>query len=619
MRSPTRRAASWLVGSVVVLVTGAVAWTALAPDGEPSAEPSTTAATSAARPPGSSGSSVSAVSAPSTDVPDSALTTVPGPTTSLARSPVPEVVVGAIGELTSLNAGSTEGRTPVGILAAAQVLPSAFVVDGHGVPVQNPDLLADVQVIPGQPQTVVYRIAETARWSDGTPITCDDFQLAWIAGRGSTGSDGTPLFHNAAPGYEAVSQVSCAGKTASVLFARSNPGWQLLFGSLLPAHVVLASKGLHQVDLARAAQGEPLTLIALSQAWNAAYRLDGALPTVSGGPFVPSELVPGDHLVLTSNPSWWGPRPTLDRIVLRLFPSADAAVQAFAAGDVQVIGTPLPPAAAKAAAAVPGAVVKASGGAVYDHLVFNFGNPLFQDRQVREALASCVPRDRIAAKLAAAGEGTGVRLDDHLVVPFQQRYQPDLTGLPVLDVKEARATLERDGWRRGADGIYVRDGKRFTVRLLRDDSARSAIVSAELRPSCRDAGIDVVDQPVSVAARDAATRSGDFDLVLTQNRTRLSPTGAQAVYGTRAAENLGDYSSAAVDELFIALSGQLGPPAQDETMGRIDALLWADLPTIPLTQPAVWTAVSGRLDGVQPNPTAAGLLWNAATWTVRPA
>lgn len=609
MRSPVRRALSWALASAIVVGGGVAAWQAFAPD-EPGGA-STRPAVTTSRPATTAASDGTTVSAPTS--------TEARPATSRPRSPVPEVDVAAVGELVSLNAGSTAGRTPVGVLASAQVLPSAFVSDAGGVPRQNRDLLASVEVSAGPPQSVVYGIAEAARWSDGTPITCDDFRLAWIAGRGDTGQDGTPLFANAVAGYDAVSQMTCSGPSVTVVFDRPNPAWQLLFSSLVPSHVVLQAKGLQAIDLDRGAQGEPLTLIALAQGWNDAYVVARGMPTVSGGPFVPTELVPGERLVLSRNPTWWGAPPTLDRIVLRLFPDAAGALAALARNEVQVVGTPLSAAEAAQAATVPEARVETQGGAVFDHLVVNFRNPLFQDRQVREALAQCTPRDRIAGRLADLGEGTGIVLDHHLLVPFQTQYRPHPLGPAAFDVAQARATLERDGWRRGGDGVFAREGKRFAFRLLHEDTPRAAEVALAVVNSCGDAGIDVAAEAVPTSERDDRARTGEFDLLLTSNRVRLSPTGAQVMFGTRGSENLGDYSSSAVDALFIGLAGVLDPATQDEVVERIDALLWADLPTLPLTQPAVRIAVRSNLTGVVLNPTVAGLLWNAEVWVVTPA
>src|SRR4051812_48414384 len=135
MRSPARRAVSWVVGGAMVVAGAVVGWQVLKPD-FPEAPASPTTTTTAA---------VAIRGRPTTTSVEST-TTEPAPvTTTGRRSPVPEVDVGAVGELTTLNSASIAGRTSVGVLAAAAVLPSAFVTDPKGEPHRNEALLDDVQ------------------------------------------------------------------------------------------------------------------------------------------------------------------------------------------------------------------------------------------------------------------------------------------------------------------------------------------------------------------------------------------------------------------------------------------------------------------------------------------
>jgi|GEM_PF-2515702 peptide/nickel transport system substrate-binding protein len=602
-RSRVRRAASWLVATGVVVGFAVVGWQYLEPDFADDGVAAPTTVTTSAR-----GGVTSTSGAP-------AATTVPAtnPATTVPRSPVPEVVVGAVGGLTTLNTASVAGRTPVGVLAGAVVLPSAFVTDPSGTPRLNAALLAEVRLSTQPQMTVEYQIAPRAVWSDGAPVRCDDFVLAWIAGRGA-GAGVRSAFASAVSGYDDVGGITCAddGKRVIVAFPRTTPGWELLFAPLLPSHAVLAAAGL--TDLTGARNGDSAALSKLAAAWNDALSLDGGLPALSAGPFQATEWVSGQRLVLTRNPAWWGPEPSLDRVELRLFADDTAAAAALAAGEVQVVATPLGAAGAAAAAAVPGVRLDGAGGAAYDHLVVNFRNPLLQNRAVREALARCVPRDRIALRLAAAGEGTGVLLDSFVRVPFQARYQG--AAAPAFDPAAARRILAAAGWL--GDATVVRNGQPLAIRLLRDDSARSATIAGEIVDGCREAGIAVEDVPVPSGFRDDLVAGGDFDVVLLTGRARLSPVAATTRFATRATDNVGDYSSAVVDELVIGLGQVLDPVAQDALLRRIDAVLWQDVPAVPLTQPAAPVAIGPRVTGAAANPTAAGALWNVDRWSVAP-
>ena len=56
---------------------------------------------------------------------------------------------------------------------------------------------------------------------------------------------------------------------------------------------------------------------------------------VGTGPFVFKEWVPGSHLVLAKNPSYWKPgKPYLDRIIYKIVPDANALLNQLETGDI---------------------------------------------------------------------------------------------------------------------------------------------------------------------------------------------------------------------------------------------------------------------------------------------
>ena len=65
------------------------------------------------------------------------------------------------------------------------VWPQAFIVNNKLQPVLNNQLLESASVTGDSPQTVVYKINPKAVWSDGTPITADDFIYNWQAQSGN--------------------------------------------------------------------------------------------------------------------------------------------------------------------------------------------------------------------------------------------------------------------------------------------------------------------------------------------------------------------------------------------------------------------------------------------------
>lgn len=111
------------------------------------------------------------------------------------------------------------------------VLPSAFI-DGE----RNADLLVAASRLATSPEamTVRYIIAPEAQWSDGTPISGEDFVYLW------RGMRTTPGTINPA-GYDAIAAIrisGASGKTVDVDFRVPVRHWRELFTHLLPAHLL---------------------------------------------------------------------------------------------------------------------------------------------------------------------------------------------------------------------------------------------------------------------------------------------------------------------------------------------------------------------------------------------
>ena len=90
------------------------------------------------------------------------------------------------------------------------VWPQAFIVNNKLQPVMNSQLLESATVTSNSPQTVVYKLNPKAVWSDGTPITADDFIYNWQAQSGNpayTDVGGQPYDDASTAGYSQIESV----------------------------------------------------------------------------------------------------------------------------------------------------------------------------------------------------------------------------------------------------------------------------------------------------------------------------------------------------------------------------------------------------------------------------
>src|SRR4029453_4427167 len=114
------------------------------------------------------------------------------------------------------------------------VYPSVFPTPPDLLPHLDTELMDGAELTAEQPQTVTYRIRGDAVWSDGTPISADDFRYLWEQQNGTI--KGNDVASTA--GYQDIGSVTGSpdGKTVTVRFERPYADWPGLFSDLLPSH-----------------------------------------------------------------------------------------------------------------------------------------------------------------------------------------------------------------------------------------------------------------------------------------------------------------------------------------------------------------------------------------------
>ena len=120
---------------------------------------------------------------------------------------------------------------------------SAFHLHPDFTVKMNDDFLDSAELTSEDPQTVVYKIKQNAVWSDGTPVTADDFIYLWENCNGTNKNNDVV----STTGYDHIESVtgSDSGKTVTIVYKNKFADWKSLFASayILPAHYVEGAAG----------------------------------------------------------------------------------------------------------------------------------------------------------------------------------------------------------------------------------------------------------------------------------------------------------------------------------------------------------------------------------------
>ncbi|MFJ2864749.1 ABC transporter family substrate-binding protein [Kitasatospora sp. NPDC087314] len=458
----------------------------------------------------------------------------------------------------------TDGSESSTISVTKPLLPTFFRSDAAGTQTVNPAYLQDAHAeLRDGRQVVVWTLNPKAHWSDGTPITWRDIEANW---RALNGKD--PAYRpSSSTGFEQVSSVE-RGKDdfqAVMTFDRPFSEWQSMFNGAANAPLLPASR------------------IATPELFNSAY-LD-AIP-VTAGPFKVERLDRAAQTVtLVADPSWWGDKPMLDRIVFHaMLPNAMAA--AFAKGEIDLFNNGPDVTGYQTIKNTKGAAVRRAGGPDFRQLTLNARTPVLSDATVRQAVFQAINRDAVIRSDLNGLDWPAVPLNNHLLVANQNAYRDNSLGLSRYDPAEAARKLDAAGWTLDGD-VRKKDGRELNLRMVVPAGVTQAQnEAASATRMLKDVGIKVTT--VTAAANeffDRYVNRNDFDIAAySLLGTPFPASGTRANFVQNGGTNHVGAGSPAVDTALDRAAAAPDAATASEAINQADGELWKVAGVLPLYQ-----------------------------------
>jgi peptide/nickel transport system substrate-binding protein len=444
-------------------------------------------------------------------------------------------------------------------------------------------------------QTITYKINPAAVWSDGEPITSEDFKYTWE--QIATGKD---IYDQT--GYKDIESVDTSDpKTAIVTMEKPFGGWTQLFGALygiMPSHIL---EGKNRAK-------------AMTDGYD-----------WSGGPWI-GEWNRGSDVTLTPNPNWYGPKPKLAKVIFRFLANTSAEFQAFKNGEVLAIyPQPQLDAIDQITSGIEGAesVYTADTGNI-EALWMNNAKFPFDSLAVRQAFAYSLDRDAIVNRLFG---GLGVtEAVNSLNPPILSEFS-DPSGFEVYtkDLDKVDQLMTGDGWEKNGDGVWAKGGKTATITIkTTTENQRRELTEQIIQEQAEEAGFDVkIKNEDSATLFGESAPQGNFQLALyAQVATSLEPGLCSLMCSENVPSKANDQSGQNWTRTKVA---ELDPPLQtvessQDRAERIAASKQADvimgenmvsLPIDPLPNIGLW---STRITGVAGDNPVLAIFWNLHEW-----
>ncbi|RDD63933.1 peptide ABC transporter substrate-binding protein [Ferruginivarius sediminum] len=437
---------------------------------------------------------------------------------------------------------------------------------------------------------VTYSLHPDATWGDGEPVTSEDVRFTWEVGKHPKSGVAAGEI------YRRIREIEIHDEhTFTVHVDRVTFDYNDFALSILPAHLE------REVFEADPAQYRNRTT----------FDAEPTNPGLYFGPYRMVEVTQGARAVFEPNPTWYGPAPAFDRIVVRVIENTAALEANLLSGSIDMIAGELGLNIDQALA-----LEKRHGeryefiyqpGLVYEHIDFNLDNPILADRKVRHALAYAADRQAITEQLFQGKQ----QVAHSSVSPLDTVHTEDVPKYPYKPDKAAKL-LDEAGWNRMKGGIrHNAKGEPLRLRLMTTAGNRTReLVQQVLQSQWRQAGIDVriKNEPARVFFGETVTKrkyggmamyawlSSPESVPRSSLHSDMIPSEENAWSG----QNIPGFANERMDALIDRTERELDPEKRKKLWAEIQQLYARELPVLPLFWRAQPFVLPTWLTGLEP-------------------
>ncbi|MDP1820720.1 MAG: ABC transporter substrate-binding protein [Acidimicrobiales bacterium] len=258
---------------------------------------------------------------------------------------------------------------------------------------------------------------------------------------------------------------------------------------------------------------------------------------VGTGPFTLAEFTPGERVVLTAYPGYWGEDddgvqlPYLDKLTIVPIPDSGQRVAALETGEIDIFQTADSGTIAQSEEA--GFAAQKISGSSSTVVLFNNAKPPFDDVRARQAVAYAVNKDVLNERLYS-----GVREPSYSGYATDSPYYNPDAGTPRYDPDKAKELVEELG------------GLEFTIACIPTPEAEGILQLVKQMGEQVGMKITLETQEQGAYVNRIFSRSGDYEAACFRTTHFQEPDAVRPTLSTDDNLNLIFYSNPEVDRLF---------------------------------------------------------------------
>lgn len=320
---------------------------------------------------------------------------------------------------------------------------------------------------------------------------------------------------------------------------------------------------------------------------------------MGSGAWVLKSKKDGQEYQFDANDSYWEGKPKTKHILVKNV-TDDTVIQELKTGGIDVGDSSAVPCSEENVSELSDAGfinlrINPTWG--YGQLVLNTKNPMFSDVKVRQALTYGLDR----ANVNKSVYGKYAQVINEPLPAVSWGY--DATGITnyKYDPAKANKLLDEAGWKKGADGIRTKDGKKFQIHFLQStgNSVNDKLVPIA-KEDFKKIGIDFVAEPMEFKQVLNKTRSHDFEMSFMGAALTTADPDQASTFRTNGTGNYGQYSNATADSLIKQELTELDKNKRKAIFKKLYKQLSDDMPVIPVYERNDMYAISSRITGIEP-------------------
>src|SRR3954447_16529135 len=312
-------------------------------------------------------------------------------------------------------------------------------------------------------------------------------------------------------------------------------------------------------------------------------------PILAGG-YQVTEFKPDERVTMKAFDQWIGGKPKIPNVIVRIIPDATTRVLELRRGSINFEMNSIPNDQIDQFKKSSDFKVITSHGGAYQYICFNLKDPILAKKEVRQAIAHAIDRNRIVRDLL---HGYGAVTD----TIFPQGHWARAENLPSFDYdpNKAKQMLDAAGYKQNGAA------PRFKLVYKTSTDAESNQQAEMVQQMLKDVGIDMQIQTSEFGTFMDDVKNGRFQLFSLRRAGVADPDFYYTIFHSKSlapnGQNRGYYVNPKVDQLIEQGRSTFDRAKRKAAYDEVQKILADELPYVSLYHRDNVAVMRSNIDG----------------------